>query len=464
MAEVTGGRHPHLRRRLLLTLLLPMLSLLVIDTAVTYGVALNYANRVHDADLTDDLRTLAQMLRSGKVAGDLPQEARLLLEHDSSGHSYYSISSSQRGLLGGNQGFDQAPPAPDAPPVLTDLQLAGRQLRVATLSLHSPANPADILTLSIAETLRGREYRAWQILMLIIPLQTVLIITALSLVWLGVTRGLRILDPLTRRLALREHELEPISGPDVPVEVLPLTRTIDALFARLRAVLSLQERFVADAAHQLRTPLAGLRLHVDRALASDDPAVVRDALGHIDRLTERAARTSTQLLALTRAQGHKKEHVPATAVDLARLVPLVVERRIPEALRAGIDLGYHGPDGTAIVQGDAAALQELLDNLIDNVLRYAGQDARATVSVALPPEGGVLLEVEDSGPGVPADALGRLGERFFRVPGTQPPGTGLGLAIVQEIAGQHGAHCSFAAAAGGGLQVALRFPGPANGG
>jgi len=458
MTEAARQRHPNLRRRLLLTLLVPMLLLLVIDTIVTYSVARNYANRVHDADLGDDLHVLAQKFRSGEVTGDLPREARLLIEYDNDGRSYYAIRSSRRGLLGGQAGFIHPASVPDMPPVLYDMQLDGRMLRAASLSMHAPDDPAEIITISIAETLRGRQSRAWQILMLIIPLQTGLIIAALSLVWLGVTRGLRILEPLTRRLARRDDKLGPITEADVPVEILPLTQTIDALFARLRAVLALQERFVADAAHQLRTPLAGLRLHVDRALATEDPQVLRDALQHIDRLTERAARTSTQLLALARAQGQQEEHPASGVVDLAELVPKVVERRVPEALRARIDLGYQGPEGPALVQGDASALQELLDNLIDNVLRYAGRGARATVSVALPSASEVLLQVEDSGPGVPAEMLGRLGERFFRVPGTAAPGTGLGLAIVQEIARQHGASCRFGPGASGGLQTSLLFP------
>ncbi|MEW5834930.1 MAG: sensor histidine kinase N-terminal domain-containing protein [Pseudomonadota bacterium] len=461
MSEAASQRRPSLRRRLLLILLLPMLLLLIVDAVVTYGVALNYSNRVHDADLANDVRTLAQMFRSGEVSSDLPEEARFLIEYEPDGHNYYSVHSSKRGLLGGNGDFAQPPPPPaDASPELFYSRLAGRPLRGAALSLRSPTDPSDVLTVTIAETLRDRQHRARQILLLAIPLQTFLILSVLSLVWLGVTRGLRILHPLTRRLALREHELEPITGPDVPVEILPLTRTIDGLFERLRAVLSLQERFIADAAHQLRTPLAGLRLHVDRARGSSDPAVVRDALEHIEQLTQRTARTSTQLLALTRAQSPWKERATTGDVDLARLVPKAVELRIPEALRAGIDLGYQGPDHPAMIHGDAAALQELLDNLIDNILRYAGEGARATVSVLPLPDQGVLLQVEDSGPGVPPEALERLGERFFRVAGTQASGTGLGLAIVQQIAQQHGARLGFGPVAGGGLRISLQFPPP----
>lgn len=456
------GRRPSLRRRLLLLLLLPMLILLTIDAVVTYGVALNYSNRVHDADLADDVRTLAQMFRSGEVSGDLPAEARFLIEYDPDSHNYYSVRSRRRGLLSGNGTFPEPPaPAPGAAPELFYSRLSGRTLRAASLSLRAPNDPGDVLTVTIAETLHDRQRRAREILLLAVPLQTILILGALSLMWLGINRGLRILQPLTDRLAAREQELEPITGEDVPVEILPLTRTIDGLFERLRAMLSLQERFIADAAHQLRTPLAGLRLHVDRARAATDPATVRDALDHIDQLTERTARTSTQLLALTRAQNPRSECAAHVPVDLARQIPQVVGQRVPEAIRAGIDLGYQGPSGPVYVLGDAPALQELLDNLIDNTLRYAGRGARATVSLLPRPDGGVLLQVEDTGPGVPAGMLQRLGERFFRAPDAPSGGTGLGLAIVQQIAHQHGAQVTFAGAPEGGLRISVRFPPPA---
>lgn len=462
MARDAAIRRPSLRRRLLTILLLPMGILLAADAVVTYVVALHYSNRVHDADLADDVRTVAQMFRSGQASGELPPEARFLLEYDPDGHNYYSVRSSRHGLLSGNGEFAQPPPPPpDAWPQLFYSRLAGRKLRGAQLSLRSPRDPADVLTVTIAETMRDRQHRARQILMLAIPMQTALIVGVLSLLWFGVDRGLLVLQPLTRRLAAREHELEPISGVDVPVEILPLTRTIDGLFERLRTALAVQERFVADAAHQLRTPLAGLRLHVDRAIAATDPDTLRDALAHIDQLTQRTGRASTQLLALARAQSVWKESSQTGEVDLAAVVPQGVGLRVPEALRAGVDLGYRGPQEPCVVRGDAAALQELLDNLIDNVLRYAGAGTQGTVSVLPLPDGGVLLQMEDTGPGVPPEALERLGERFFRVPGQAVPGTGLGLAIVQQVAEQHGAQLAFGVAAGGGLRVGVQFPAPA---
>lgn len=217
---------------------------------------------------------------------------------------------------------------------------------------------------------------------------------------------------------------------------------------------------MADAAHQLRTPLAGLRLHAERALAAPDEDTVRDALDHIHRLTQRTARTSNQLLALTRAQNPWFEPAQLGLIDLNKLVPDVLSLHVQEAIRANVDLGYHGPDEPAQIEGDIGSLQELLDNLVDNALRYAGPKAKVTATVIRLPDQGVLLQVEDNGPGVPQELLERLGERFFRAPGACEGGTGLGLAIVQQIVHQHHGAVVYGGVPGGGLRVTIQFPAP----
>ncbi|MEI7037392.1 sensor histidine kinase [Fulvimonas yonginensis] len=455
---------PSLRRRLLAFLLIPVGVLLLLDAMLTYGVALAYSNRVHDRDLGDDALSLAQMLRIGRLRDGLSQQARFLLEYDPDGRSYFSVRSQRRGVIADNARFRQPPPpAVGDPPELFDTALGPHPLRAAVVSLHPDADPTDTLTVSVAETLRDRHRRAREILMMAVPLQTLLIVAVLLLVWSGVDYGLRVLDPLTARLAAREHEITPIGEADVPREILPLTKTIDGLFARLRGALELQERFIADAAHQLRTPLAGLSLHVERALADDSsPHAVKEALGHIRQLTRRTARTSAQLLALTRAQSPLDAPEAHATVDLSRLVPEVIGLRIREALAAGVDLGFQGAQQPLWITGDVASLHELLDNLIDNGLRYAGRGSSLTVGLAAVPQG-IRLYVEDDGPGVPDALLPRLGERFFRLPGTAQEGTGLGLAIVERIAARHGARVSYRRVAPHGLCVAVLFPAAALG-
>ena len=456
-------RRPSLRRRLLLALLVPMTILLILDALLTYRVALTYANRVHDRDLSDDAVMLAKMLGNPRLGSQLSPQARFLMEYDREGQSYFQVNSTRHGLVAGTATLPPAPGAqpPGSTPDLYSTRLDGHALRAAVVRTAAPDDPTDSLVVTVAETLRDRLQQANEILLLSIMVQTSLIIAVLSLVWFGVGRGLRVLNPLTARLAARSHELTPIGGPDVPQEILPLTRTIDALFSRLRGMLALHDRFIADAAHQLRTPLTGLSLHVDRAIADPRPETVSDALVHIQRLTKRAARTSSQLLALTRAQASPLELEEPRLVDLARLIPEAVAQRVPDALRAGVDLGYEGGSDAMMVLGDASSLLDLLDNLIDNALRYAGRDSVVTVSLSVQAEGEVCLGVEDNGPGVPPDMLPRLSERFFRMAGSNEEGSGLGLAIVQRTAERHHAQVIYQLAEPHGLRVEVHFPSPA---
>jgi two-component system sensor histidine kinase TctE len=294
-----------------------------------------------------------------------------------------------------------------------------------------------------------------------VPIELLLIAVAMALVWLGINRGLRVLDPLAHEIRSREAgDLSPLRTIDAPLEVQPLVATIDALLGRLDRMMRQQQRFIADAAHQLRTPLAGLRLQAERALADPRPETVREALTHVERLSAGTARAAGQLLALARAQA-PDESLGATApLDLAQLVRDEVAARVPDAVAHGIDLGYRGPEHGATVIGDGVLLRELLGNLIDNASRY-GSHGKAVITVELQPGGaeGCTLSVQDNGPGVAPELIPRLGERFFRAMGSGHEGTGLGLAIVREIAERHGAELAFSNHTDPhGLRVEIHFP------
>lgn len=451
-----------LRKRLLTTLLVPLTGLLLFNSLITYFGALIYANHVHDKDLLNDTLTLVQMLTTESPDGRVSPQAQFLLEYEPQGRNYFSVFSARHGFVAGNPVLQPPgklfPDGDDAgKPRLYNVQIDKRALRAASLVMTNARDPGDPLLVTVAETLHDRHQEARQILFLSIPAQTLVIVVAFLLVWLGVRKGLRQLDPLTMQIANREHDLAPIGDENVPMEILPLTRTIDGLFGRLRGMLALHERFIADAAHQLRTPLAGLRVHAERAQASSDPETIRDALNHIERLIQRANRTSSQLLALTRAQTTEHEAGDTEPLNLATVIPELVGQRVHEALAAGVDLGYEGPPDPLWIDGDRHRLQELLDNLIDNGMRYAGRGSMMTVSLAQ--EGSdICLAIEDNGPGVPPAWLERLGERFFRVPGSEEAGSGLGLAIVQRIAEWHDGHARYMTGSEGGLRVEIIFP------
>jgi two-component system sensor histidine kinase TctE len=225
----------------------------------------------------------------------------------------------------------------------------------------------------------------------------------------------------------------------------------------LRKLIELHERFIADAAHQLRTPLTGLALHAEFAAHATQPEERAASLAYVQELAARVARTSSQLLSLTHAEAPLDRNQSQT-LDLARLVPDIVGQHVQQALRSGVELGYDDSPYPILISGNPHSLRELVDNLVDNAIVYAARGGTVNVGLRSTPRSDACLSIDDSGPGVPAHLLPRLGERFFRAPEAAPGGTGLGLAIVQRIAAQHGARIVYAASALGGLRVEMRFP------
>lgn len=457
-----SARNPSLRSRLLKFLLIPTLALMLLDTGFVYLVALRYSNHVHDRDLAISTLGLATALRGDHSDGSLTHAVRLLLEYNPNGRSFFSVVSARHGLVSAST--PRAPVAQsfrrDDVPEMFSATIQSLPVRAASVRIRSPVDAADTLVVSMAESMHGRQARAQEILLLTIPIQVLLFAVQLALVWQGVRFGLRILDLPIRRLAARERNLEPISGPDIPIEILPMTRTIDGLFARVQELVSMQERFVSDAAHQLRTPLAGLAMHSERALAAGSADDLRTAMLHVRVLTSRVARTAAQLLTLARLQSPAGSSSELNPVDLATWLPEAVALRVPESLQAGVDLGYEGTDRPALIAGEAHGLQEMLDNLIDNAIGHARKGGIVTVSLRVPVgvSSGVAIVVEDSGAGVDDVFLPQLGERFFRVHGAPDGGSGLGLAIVKRIADAHDAALAFGRSALGGLQVMVTFP------
>jgi len=453
---------PSLRRRLLLFVALPLCGVLVCGAALTYGLALYYANRVYDRWLLDSARALGQLVNSDAGRNELTDQARILLQYDPYDRVVYAVRSMRYGLLSGDSDLPQpraSQPRPD--PIYTSFHVGDRSMRMVSVLIPNAHAPRDTLVISAAETVRKRHLLARELLTATVPIEFALILLAMALVWLGVNRGLRVLDPLARELRLRHAgDLSPLRTADVPLEVQPLVATIDALLGRVDRMLAQQQRFIADAAHQLRTPLAGLRLQAERALADPRPESVREALAHVERLSAGTARAAGQLLAMARAQAPDESLGAATPLDMAKLVRDEVAARVPDALSKGIDLGYRGPEQGITVIGDAVLLRELLGNLIDNASRYGARGgAVITVELQLSANGGCTMAVQDNGPGVAPELIPRLGERFFRAMGNGHEGTGLGLAIVREIAERHGAELAISNHGDPhGLRVEIRFP------
>ncbi len=450
------SRRRSLYRSLLVYLSVPLTVLAILAGLVTYEMARYYANRAHDAQLVEQVDSVVKLMNTRpETFRAFSPQALFLIQYDPDGFQYYSITSIRKGVIAAN--FQ--PPASALPTqVGTASQLvsirAEHHLRLASRAFHPTVDPADTVTVTVAESFTDRRRWAQRILLLTIPTLLLMVVGVFFVVRSGVDTGLRQLDPLIARLRRGDALHKPLLDADVPAEVVPLASTIDTLVSNLREALAVQSRFIADAAHQLRTPLAGLSLHSERALSDPRPEVLEDALGHVSRLTQRTSRIAEQLLSLARAQSLKS--ASPQRVDLASVVPQLVGERVPDALRAGVDLGYEAPAEAVFAMVDVPALHEALDNLIDNSLHHAGRGHVATVGLAR--RGDVIeLAIEDDGPGVDDAVLARLGERFFQVAGGNG-GSGLGLAIVEEVASRHGGRVRYARGASGGLRVELLLP------
>jgi two-component system sensor histidine kinase TctE len=310
----------------------------------------------------------------------------------------------------------------------------------------------------VAETRTKRDELAREILLSVVGPQLLLIFIAGAVVWIGVARGLAPLERLRAALAARSHrDRSPVSAEGVPGEVMPIVQSINELLARLDKALTLQSRFIADAAHQLKTPIAALRTELELALREEEPARARQSLGSAHAGLERLSRLVSQLLSLARNEPEAADAVRLAPLDLDALVLEVAKEWVPAALRRAVDLGFEGSGRPTLVRGDPARLRELLDNLLDNAVRYSREGGRITVRVT--PER--VVEVSDDGPSIPEAERERVFERFHRLLGSSHDGSGLGLAIAQEVARIHGAAITLRDDADGvGNTFAVAFPPP----
>jgi len=283
-----------------------------------------------------------------------------------------------------------------------------------------------------------------------------------ALVWIVVGRGLRPLEAIAQAVRKRDStSLAPLSVGAVPVELAPLVGELNNLLARLGGALEGQRRFLADAAHELRSPLTAVRLQAQLAERAADAAARGRAIVELKGGVERATRTVEQLLTLAR-QAPEARTLVREPVDLVVLAQAVVTEFAGQAAQKNIDLGLARAQ-PAVVNGDSAALRVLLANLVDNAVRYTPCGGAVDVEVGTE-EGdtrAAFVAVCDNGPGIPAGERERVFDRFYRVPGSGEVGSGLGLALVREIAGRHAAAVSLEDRPGGGLVVRLRFAPPA---
>jgi two-component system, OmpR family, sensor histidine kinase TctE len=456
-------------------MLTPLLLLWPVSLALTWLVAQSIAGKPFDRALEYNVQALAQLVtvQQNRLVFNLPQPARELLRADDSDMVYYQVLGAHGELLSGER--DLPLPDDDEPRVLGEVRLRdgdmrGLDVRVAYtwVKVELPGTQAALV--QVAETREKRSVLATEIIKGVMLPQFVILPLAVLLVWLALVRGIKPLSQLEERIRARKpDDLSPLDEKTVPLEVAPLVSSVNDLLTRLKDSIATQKRFLADAAHQLKTPLAGLRMQADLAQREAANAEeLKQSLKQIGRSSMRATHTVNQLLALARAEssGQMTARQPC---DLARLTMEAVRDAVPRTMDRHIDLGYDGAQpGTPGVQleGNATLLKEMIRNLLDNAINYtpstAEQPGVITARVLADPFGKiVLLQVEDSGPGIPPTERELVFQPFYRALGTNVDGSGLGLPIVREIARQHSAEVTLEDAHPGqpqpGTRVNVRF-------
>ena len=434
------NRSDSLRHGLQLRLGLVLVVLLSFDAIACYYTALHFASLVYDRWLTDSDRSLATAVHvhDGRLSLDLSTAALDVFQFDELDTIYYRIDSARQGFVAGEPRLQPITNIPDARVVLGNSVIAGQPVRIVS-SRVAASGEADPVTVSVAETLIKRSALTREIVLAMLAPQIALLCVGVALGWLNVDRGLKPLTDLAGVLQSRDHEnLTPVSEANLPHEAQVLVARLNELFARVSTAIQSQDRFVADAAHQLRTPLAAVVLHADAAERAADQESQRRALRSLRVSADRAARLSQQLLMLQRAGKSAGGAVPFTEAELTALVRNIGEQWVPQMLAAHVDFGLTVPDERVLVRASEPLLGEMLSNLLDNAQRYGRGDDRSDGRITL----GVLstpptLYVEDEGPGISPEERERIFERFYRPPGTPGEGAGLGLAIVREIAELH---------------------------
>ncbi|GAO36416.1 histidine kinase [Sulfuricella sp. T08] len=444
-----------LRNHLMNWLFTPLFVLWIFSTAAGYMATLNYANQPYDLALKERALSLAGQMNLGGQT--YPDQASA-----SGDRTFYAITTGEGRVIAGNAALPHRPvfQANRNEPVFSDGEFKGQKIRM--VSLRYQTNPADsnsYALLQMAETIGKRQALTRGILGNIVIPQLLLIIMAGGAVWYALKRGLMPLEHLRQEVARRSRDdLSLLDEKKAPVEVQPLIEAVNDLLQRLKHVMESQKRFIADAAHQLRTPFAGLKTQAELALREADPALLRHALHQILASAERCSHLVNQLLSLARNEPGGHTYSSFAMLNLNRVAKETTMLWVPEALKKNIDLGFEGSRQVLPVRGDAIGLQEMIGNLLDNAIRYTPPGGTVTLRAGYE-EGGAVLRIEDNGPGISEEHRGQVFERFYRILGSGQVGSGLGLAIVREVINLHEARISIGAGTDGkGTLVTVNFP------
>ena len=432
-------RQPSLFLEILDWMLAPLMILWPISMALEYSMAYSVANTAYDRELRNELVVISRQITYGNGRVTLPPSAAAWrnLKSDEFSDSTFQVRGLDNEVIEGEQALPNVEFQPDMEPERVYFRndtLHQREVRVAYMFAQVRGLTGAVLV-QVAETEEKRSLLASGIIGGVLAGQFVLLPLALVMVWLGLSKGIAPLEEMRNTIRGRKpHDLSPIDSTDAPEEIRPFIDSINDLMRRLELSLKSQQRFVADAAHQMRTPLAGLKTQAELVLRQCDIGGIEQTMRQIAMGADRASRLINQLLALARAESPVQ--APRQRIELGALVEEVTRDWVRSAQDKGVDLGFEPHADAAMIEGNPLLLRELFSNLLDNSIRYTPAGGTVTARVGVAGES-VQVDVEDNGTGIPDAERELVFERFYRILGTGKEGSGLGLAIVREIAEVH---------------------------
>ncbi|MGH8850852.1 MAG: sensor histidine kinase, partial [Casimicrobiaceae bacterium] len=419
---------------------------------LTYGVALSVATSAYDRSLLDPALDMAENVRTGTDGPhlDMLMQAQEALMYDHIDTMVFQIRAADGRVIAGTPDLAAAPVLGDGERRFYDGVYRNEPVRIAAVRSDSG------FYVQVGETLAKRQRLIWEILAAELVPTLLIAFAAVALAWTGIKHGVAPLARIRGELLGRgPNDLRPLTETNAPLELAPAIKAFNKLLGRMRDASAVQRRFLANAAHQLRTPLAGLQMHLELLLRRELLPDVRAEIEGMHVATARASHLATQLLVLARAEASGADGRDAQSFDLRHVADAAVQEWVPRAIARNIDIGFVLEN--AMVAGNRLLMAELLNNLIDNAVRYTPSGGAVTVRSGLD-DGVAYLSVEDSGPGIPEEARGKVFERFYRIKGTPGDGSGLGLAIVKEVVDRHNGVLGVQAVGTSGVKIAARFP------
>lgn len=445
---------PSIRRRMLGLLMPGLAVVLALNVWTDIHTSTEPTREAYDQALADTAVAVAAHVqyRDGTFSLDLPPQAAMALHTNRFDEIYYLVRDPRGQLVSGNPDLPSAPRSIEHSPAYFDAKYLNKPVRAV---VYRSATPGGEVTVQVVQTTRRRDQLAARFVTMDIFQDLLLVAATLLLVYLGVHFGLAPLTRLREDLEKRTAEdLRPVDEAQIASEVQPLVKALNRLLRLLRTASEVQQRFLANAAHQLRTPLAGLQTQLELAAKEQDSQRLKDRLRLLQDAASRLVRLSNQVLALAQAEPSARLLQAMHTIDLRGVVETTASTYLDRALAKNIDIGFEA--APALIHGSDWLARELTANLVDNALSYTPCGGQVTVRCGTRGRE-VYLVVEDSGPGIPEGERERVFERFYRLPGSVGEGSGLGLAIVHEIAQLHGARILMDTPPGGGTRIQVSF-------